>query len=291
MAVTLLVVAAAVYVGWRLWTHYQQDPWTRDGRVRADVVQVAPDVGGLVTEAPAQDNQRVRRGDLLFVIDPQRYQLAVRQAEAALANQRAALAQAERETRRNRILGDLVAAETTEQSQTRLDEARAAVAQAETALDTARLNLRRTRVVAPADGVLSFVEVKAGAYLSPGRAALALVDEGSLHVDGYFEETKLRRIHIGDRAQVRIMGEPQLLYGVVQSISPAVTDRDRTEASNLVPNVNPTFSWVRLAQRIPVRIMLDRPPADVRLIAGRTATVTILPAAPPGPQPPPRPGR
>lgn len=280
MAVTLVVAAVAAYAGWRLWVHYQQDPWTPDGRIRADVAEVAPDVGGLVQDVRVRDNQVVRKGDLLFVIDPPRYRLALRQAEAAVANQRAALGEAQREVRRNLALGDLVAREVTEQSQTRLAQARAALAQAETSRDLAQLNLSRTEVRAPVDGTLSYVLVRPGDYLPAGRTALALVEAGSIHVDGYFEETKLRRIRIGDRASVRIMGEPGLLYGRVQSMAPGVTDRDRSEAPNLLPNVNPVFSWVRLAQRIPVRVVLDSAPSDLRLVAGRTATVTILePAA------------
>ena len=277
--VTLLVVLIAAVLAWRLWVRYQLEPWTRDGRVRADVVEVAPDVGGLVTEVLVHDNQPVRRGQLLFVIDPPRYALALAQAEAALAAQRATLAEARRESARNAVLGDLVAQETREQGQARVAEAEAAVQQAATARDSARLNLERTQVVAPMDGVLSNVLLRPGEHLNVGAAALALVDTSSLHVEGYFEETKLRRIRLGDRAEVRLIGQPGVLYGRVQSIAPAIADQDRSETPQLLPNVNPTFSWVRLAQRVPVRIALDRTPPGLRLIAGRTATVTILPGA------------
>ncbi len=156
----------------------------------------------------------------------------------------------------------------------------AALDQARANLSQARLNLERTRVAAPVDGVLSNIDLHPGAYLAAGHPALALIDSASVHVDGYFEETKLRRIRIGDRARIRIMGEPEPLLGHVQSIAAAISDRDRGETADLLPNVNPTFSWVRLAQRVPVRILLDHVPADVRLIAGRTATVTILPEGP-----------
>ena len=143
-------------------------------------------------------------------------------------------------------------------------------------LAAARLNLQRTLVVAPVNGIVTNLELRPGNYLTAGRQGLALVDSDSLHVDGYFEETKLPRLHEGDRVSVRLMGESQLLYGRVQSIAPAIFDRERTPSGDLVANINPTFSWVRLAQRVPVRIKLDPGPLDVRLIAGRTATVVDL---------------
>jgi RND family efflux transporter MFP subunit len=294
VAVTGAFLAVAAFAGRWLWFHYRDDPWTRDGRVRADVVEVTPDVPGLVTRVAVRDDQPVRAGQVLFVIDQPRYALALRQAEAALANARAALAsaraavaEARREDQRNRALGDLVAVEAREQGATRLQQAQAVLAQAQAAMalsevgvDTARLNLARTTVTASVDGVVTDLQLRPGDYLSPGRPALALVDSGSLHVDGYFEETKLPRIHIGDKVSVRIMGEPDALAGHVQSIAAAIEDRERAPSANLLPNVNPTFSWVRLAQRIPVRVALDAAPANVRLIAGRTATVTVLEPAP-----------
>lgn len=279
LVTTLLVVVAAV-VGWRMWVHYERDPWTRDGRLRADVIAISPDVSGLVTEVAVHDNQPVRRGQLLFVLDRPRYQIAVRQAEAVVASQRAVLTEARREAARSAVLGELVSQEAREQALERVSQAEATLEQSQTNVSQAKLNLQRTSVFAPADGVVSPNELRPGGYLAAGHPALALIDSASLHVDGYFEETKLRRIHTGDHARIRIMGEPEPLFGHVQSIASAVADRDRAEAPNLLPNINPTFSWVRLAQRIPVRIVLDHAPKDVRLIAGRTATVTILPSGP-----------
>lgn len=276
LAVTLAVLVLAAIAGRWLWLNYREAPWTRDGRVRADVVEVAPDVGGLVTEVHVRDDQAVQAGEVLFVIDRLRYALAVRQAEAALQSAKANLAEAQREDRRNRALGDLVAAETREQGSTRVEQAAATVAQDTVAADRARLDLERTIVRASVSGTASNVELRPGDYLSPGRQALALVDRSTLHVDGYFEETKLPHIHLGDRARVAIMGETTPLRGHVESIAAGIEDRERGPSANLLPNVNPTFSWVRLAQRIPVRIALDDPPPAVRLIAGRTATVTIL---------------
>jgi multidrug resistance efflux pump len=275
-AVTAAVVAAALVGGRALWTHYQVDPWTRDGRVRADVVQVAPDVSGLVTRVEATNDQTVKAGQPLFHVDRERYALALRQADANVAAQRAALAQARRELVRNRALGELVAAEATEQTAAKVEQADAALAQALAARDVARLNLERTVVYAPTDGFLSDLTLRTGDYVTAGKPVLALIDSRSFRVEGYFEETKLSGLRIGMPVSVRVMGEPGALRGHIQSIAAGIEDRDRVAGANLLPNVNPTFSWVRLAQRVPVRIALDQTPADLRMIAGRTATVAVL---------------
>lgn len=276
LAVTLLVVAVAALVGRWLWLRYQVDPWTRDGKIRADIAQIAPDVPGLVTEVDVRDNQLVRRGQLLFIVDEPRYRFAAEQAAANVASQEATLAEARREAARDVALGELVSVEQRQQSAARVREDAAALAQARANLDTARLNLVRTRVLAPVDGIITNLELEPGDYLTAGRQALALVDTQSLRIEGYFEETKLPRIHIGDPVSVHIMGEPGTMRGHVVSIAAAVADRERTPTHDLVANISPTFSWVRLAQRIPVRVHLDNPPPDVRLISGRTVTVTIL---------------
>jgi multidrug resistance efflux pump len=275
-AVTAAVVAVAVVGGRALWTHYQVDPWTRDGRVRADVVQVAPDVSGLVTKVDAVNDQTVKAGQPLFYVDRERYALALRQADANVAAARATLAQARRELVRNRTLGELVAAESTEQSASKVEQADAALAQADAARDVARLNLERTVVYAPTDGFLSDLTLRTGDYVTAGKPVLALIDSRSFRVEGYFEETKLSGLKIGMPVSVRIMGETGALKGHIQSIAAGIEDRDRVAGANLLPNVNPTFSWVRLAQRVPVRVALDQAPDDLRMIAGRTATVAVL---------------
>ncbi len=275
-AVTAAVVVAAAIGGRALWTHYQVDPWTRDGRVRADVVQVAPDVSGLVTKVEATNDQTVKAGQPLFYVDRERYALALRQADANVAAARATLAQARRELVRNRALGELVATESTEQSAAKVEQADAALAQADAARDVARLNLERTVVYAPTDGFLSDLTLRTGDYVTAGKPVLALIDSRSFRVEGYFEETKLSGLRIGMPVSVKVMGEPGALKGHIQSIAAGIEDRDRVAGANLLPNVNPTFSWVRLAQRVPVRVALDQPPADLRMIAGRTATVAVL---------------
>ena len=272
---TLVAVVAAVLVLRHLWDYYTAAPWTRDGHVRADIVQIAPDVSGLVTRVLVRDNQQVRRGEVLFEIDRDRYALALQQATANAAALRATLAQARREAERNRSLDGLVAGEVAEQGRARVEQAEAAVAQAEASVRLARLNLERTSVLSPADGYLNDRLPRLGDYVSTGRPVLSMVDAASFHVEGYFEETKLHRIRIGSPVDVHIMGEPRHLRGHVQSIAAGIEDRDRSAGSNLLPNVNPTFNWVRLAQRVPVRITLDAVPADVRLVSGRTATVSV----------------
>ncbi|HEY2051242.1 MAG TPA: HlyD family secretion protein [Caulobacteraceae bacterium] len=281
VAVTLAVLVCACLAGRWLWDRYQVAPWTRDGRVRADIVQVSPDVTGLVTEVLVHDNQSVRRGQVLFVIDRARYQLALEQAEATVASQRAMLSEAESEDRRNRALGDLVTTEATEQGAAKVEEMKAALQQAVVSRTLARLNLERTRVGASVDGSVTNFQLRPGDYLTAGRPALALVDAASLHVDGYFEETKLARVHVGECVQVRLMGVSDPLFGKVESIASGVEDRERDPSGDLLANVNPTFSWVRLPQRIPVRVVLDRLPPNVGLIVGRTATVTVLEPPPP----------
>jgi multidrug resistance efflux pump len=279
VGITLALSAAALYTGIQLWRHYEIEPWTRDGRVRADVVQVAPDVTGLVTRVYVRDNQQVKAGDPLFEIDRARFELALRQAQASVQAAQAALAQALRENRRNTQLDDLVSQETREQGQAHSDQARAALAQAEVALDTAKLNLARTRVVSTVDGFVTNLDLRSGAYASASHPVMAVVDRHSFYVEGYFEETKLPGIHLGDPVRVTLMGSRQPLRGHVESFAEGIADRDRGTSANLLPNVNPTFNWVRLAQRIPVRIALDAVPAQVRLVAGQTATVQVLPAA------------
>ncbi|MYM70305.1 efflux RND transporter periplasmic adaptor subunit [Pseudoduganella sp. FT55W] len=273
--VTMAAVAVAGVLAWRLWQHYEVEPWTRDGRVKADVVQVAPDVTGQVTAVLVHDNQQVKVGQVLFEVDRARFELALRQADAAVQAQRTMLEQAQKESRRNTDLRDLVSAETREQGSSRVDQLRAALAQAVVARDVAKLNLDRTRVVSPVNGTISNLDLRAGSYVSAGRAVMALIDSDSYYVEGYFEETKLPAIQVGDEVAVLPMGDSLRLKGHVESLSGGVADRDRSTSANLLSSVNPTFNWVRLAQRIPVRIKLDALPAGARLVAGQTVTVDV----------------
>lgn len=278
-AATLVIVGLAVVTAFWLWQRYEVDPWTRDGHIRADVVRVTPDVGGLVTQVMVHDNQAVKPGDLLFVVDRPRFALTLAQASAAIQSARATLLQAQREAQRDLVLGDLVAAETHEQNLARVATAQAALAQAQSNRDTAALNLQRTAVHATVHGTVTNLDLHPGDFIAAGAQAMALIDRDSLRVEGYFEETKLGRIHVGDPVIVHLMGEPRPLKGRVDSIAAGINDSERSNTPNLLPNVNPTFNWVRLAQRIPVRIRLEQVPDGVALIVGRTATVTVQPQA------------
>jgi multidrug resistance efflux pump len=277
VGITLLVAAGAAYAGWQLWRHYELEPWTRDGRVKAYVVQVAPDVTGQVTKVYVHDNQRVAQGEPLFEIDRARFELALRQAEAQVKAAEAALEQAQRENQRNTQLGDLVSAETREQGQTHTDQAKAQLAQAIVNRDTAKLNLERSLVVSAVDGIVTNLDLREGSYATASHPVMAVVDRNTFYIEGYFEETKLPNIDIGDKVEATLMGTRQPIAGHVESFAEGITDRDRSTGQNMLPNVNPTFNWVRLAQRIPVRIAIDQVPPGVRLVAGQTATVKVLP--------------
>jgi multidrug resistance efflux pump len=278
LAVTLVAVAAAVAVGFSLWDYYMDAPWTRDGRIRADVVTVAPDVSGFATEILVKDNQKVQRGDVEMRIDRARFALSLQQAQAVLAGRRATLDQAEADLKRYRDLTtDAVSQQKKEQVLATQQLAQASYDQAVADLGVAQLNLDRSEVRAPVSGIISNMDLRPGTYVTAGKGVMALVDTASLHVDGYFEETKLPRIHVGDAVTVHLMGDSAKLAGHVESIAAGIEDRDRGAGSNLLANVTPTFSWVRLAQRVPVRIALDNIPDNMLLVAGRTATVEILP--------------
>jgi RND family efflux transporter MFP subunit len=272
-----VLVAAAVVAGIQLWDYYMNDPWTRDGRISADVVAIAPDVSGLVSKVDVTDNQQVKAGDLLFEIDTARFEVAVSQAQARLDSAVASKDQAAREVARYRNLSsDAVSRQKKEQVRTALATANAAVELAKADLDLVKLNLKRTKVRAPVDGTLTNFSMRPGNYVGAGNAIAALIDAHSYYVAGYFEETKLPRIAIGDRVEVQLMGEEYPIYGHVASISAGIQDSERTGATGSLANIKPTFSWVRLAQRVPVRVTLQDVPADVRLVAGRSATVRVI---------------
>jgi multidrug resistance efflux pump len=276
-ALTGLMAAIAIWASYKLWDYYFDAPWTRDGHVRADVVPVAPDVSGFVTDVLVRDNQQVRRGDVLFRIDRARYEIALKQAEAVLLGKRATLDEANADLKRYSALtpGVVVSTQRMDQVVATQGSAEAAYDQAVADLALARLNLERSEVRASVSGIVTNNELRPGVYLTPGKGVMALLDSDTLRVEGYFEETKLQRIHLGDPVNVRLMGGHHVLQGRVESVAAGIEDRDRSNGSTLLANVNPTFNWVRLAQRVPVRIELDRA-ARNELVAGATATVEVL---------------
>lgn len=276
---TLGVCALAAIAAFSLWNRYETRPWTRDGRVRADVVRVASDMGGLVTQVLVHDNQRVSAGQLLLVLDQPRFAATLEKADAAVRSAHATLALARRESARDNALGNLVASETRERNAAKVDTELAALAQARAEQRVAQLNVQRTEVRATTDGIITNLDLHAGDYLQPGAQALALIDTGSLRIEGYFEETKLACITEGDAAVARLMGDNHDVRWHVDTIAAGIADDQRSSTHNLLPAVAPTYTWVRLAQRIPVRIRIDDAPSDTRLIVGRTASVTIAPSA------------
>ncbi|QIB33965.1 efflux RND transporter periplasmic adaptor subunit [Ancylobacter pratisalsi] len=275
VTLTCLIVVAALGAGRGLWAHYMDEPWTRDAKVRADIVGVAPDVSGFVSEVLVHDNQAVKKGDVLFRIDRARFAIALDQAEAVVAGREAALDQARRDRARYEKLKDVVSEQKTEQMRMEEAEAEASLRQARAERDLARLNLERAEVKAPVNGTLTNLSLRPGDYLTAGTAKVALVDTDSLRVEGYFEETKLARIDVGAPVSIHLMGQATPLDGHVESIAAGIEDRERTVGTGLLANINPTFSWVRLAQRVPVRIAFDHVPDDARLVAGLTATVSV----------------
>ena len=317
--ILLLMILIAVFAIIHIWNYYNAEPWTRDGRVRGDVIQVSSDVSGLVTDVLVQDNQTVKKGQVLFKIDTARQALDVEQAISDLARAKAGLAEAEAslaqakanviKSQANIDLADKNAGRyanlmdgaisrqeqdqifaVRDQSHAEHSQIKAAVEQAEanikqqhslievatSHLHIAQLNLHRSEVLAPADGTLSNFELRVGNYIKVGQAVAALLDRHQLYIVGYFEETKLDKIYVGAPATIQMMGGSEKLKGHVQGIASGIEDRERTTTSGLLANVNTTFSWVRLAQRVPVKIILDEMPKNqLAFVAGRTATIHI----------------
>lgn len=277
---TLVMLLMAIAAGLHLWNYYMEAPWTRDGRVRSEVTRLATDLSGLVSEVRVQDNQFVKRGELLLTLDRARFVLAVQEAEANLESLRLVMAQKVRDANRANRLNAALAQASREQARADADIATANVHQAEVQLAQARLNLARTQVRAPTNGYVTNLNLHVGDYLNAGNPVLALVNSDAFYVAGYFEETKLKHIRVGDRVRVMLMGADAPLFGRVASIANGIQDRELTSSQDgQLANVNPTFQWVRLAQRIPVRIQLDPLPSQVRLVAGQTASVEIIPAS------------
>ena len=274
---TLLILALAVWIGRLLWVHYMDTPWTRDGRVRADVINVAADVSGTVVDVPVHDNQAVKKGDVLMQIDPDHYRLAVKEAEASVASHKATWEMRKVNAARRKDMDALViSAENREDAANVALSAQADYQLAQAQLQAAQLNLQRTRVLASVDGYVTNLNVHRGDYARMGEAKMAVVDQNSFWVYGFFEETKLPYIKLGDPADMQLMSG-EVIKGHVESQARAIYDRDNPQSRELTADVNPTFNWVRLAQRVPVRIHLDNVPAGVVLAAGMTCTVIVNP--------------
>jgi multidrug resistance efflux pump len=282
VAVTLAMLAVAVLLVAALWQRYMLAPWTRDGRVRAEVVDIAPEVSGTVVEIPVADNQMVHRGDVLFVIDPVRFKLAIAQAQAAVDGAKQELQLSQSDAKRRQGLTGVVSAEEQERFLSSASVASAKLEAAQAALDLAKLNLERSVLHSPVNGYVTNLRLRVGDYANAGQPRVAVIDADSFWVSGYFEETKLSQLHPGDPARIKLMGFKPTLTGHVDTIARGINDRNATPDSTGLQDVNPIFTWVRLAQRIPVRIHIDQVPDGVILAAGTTCTISVGPeTAPP----------
>ena len=273
---TGVIFAVAILVAVALWRHYMYSPWTRDGRVKADIISLAPDVSGLVTEVPVLENQFVHKGDVILRIDQARYKLALAQAEAAVAAREADVKIKRSEAaRRASLSGVVISSENRESALSSATSAEALYQEAQAARDTAALNLERTEVKAPVDGYITNLEIHPGDYATAGRPMMAVLDSHSFRINGYFEETKLPRLKAGDKVRIRLMSGGPELEGHIDSLARGITDRDNPPGPRLLADVNPTFNWVRLAQRVPVRIAIDKVPDGIVLASGMTCTVIV----------------
>ena len=277
--ITLGTVIVAALLAWAIWEAYMAAPWTRDGTVRAYVVTMAPEVAGRIIRLPVADNQFVHKGDDLFEIDPADYRIALEQAQAQAERDGAALDYARtNENRQARLAKEgWASTEVYQQTTSTLHQSEGVVALDKAAIAKAQLDLSRTVIRSPVNGYVTNLLAQLGDYANVGQKLISVVDADSFWVDGYFEETSLGRIHDGDPATVKLMGYSQLVRGHVGGVARGINIPNAQPDQAGLASVNPIFTWVRLAQRVPVRIHLDRVPDDVRLVAGMTATVQIDP--------------
>ena len=274
--ITFITVAIAGALSWAMWNVYMAAPWTRDATVRVYIATIAPQIAGLIVQLPVSDNQLVHKDDLLMVIDPTNYSIAVKLAEAALDQAKANAEDAAAESKRRQELTTLsTSIETKEIYEVKALSTKAAVEQAEANLEQARVNLKRTEIRSPVNGYVTNLIAQLGNYASAGANKLSIVNTDSFWVDGYFEETRLASIREGDPALIKLMGSNKPIRGHVDSIARGIEVPNAQPDATGLAKVNPIFTWVRLAQRVPVRIHLDEYPADVPLVAGMTATVQI----------------
>ena len=280
---TIVLLIGAGFLSYKMAYYYLYSPWTRDARVRADVVPVAPDVSGYIDDVRVKNDQFVHKGDILFVIDQERYRIALADAEATLAARQAQhLMALEQFQRRSKLSpGYTITVENLDNARRQSESAAAVYQQAIASRDNAALNLKRTEVRASVNGFITNLNVSKGVYAVQGKPVMALIDSDSYRVEAYFEETKIPHIRAGDAAQIRLMDGSPALQGTVLGIAKGITDQDNKDGPELLSSVNPTFTWVRLAQRIPVRVHITHVPPGVLISAGMNCTVVIKEGAAP----------
>ncbi|MCM5704875.1 efflux RND transporter periplasmic adaptor subunit [Larsenimonas salina] len=275
--ITLAIVVLAVIAGIWLWQYYMYSPWTRDGRVRAHVVTVAPDVSGWVSELNVRDNASVSSGDVLFKINDTRYQAMVDQDEASVRHQKYAWEQAQHQfERRSALSRNAISSEDLESARIQADIAKANYQQALAKLASDKIDLARATVTSPVSGSIINLQLREGNYVTQGKSVLSVVEQGSYYVTGYFEETKIPSIKVGDKARVHLMSGGATIMGHVASIGHGISNQNTTPDGQLLPQVQQTYTWVRLAQRIPVDIVFDDVPDNLHLSAGMTASIQVL---------------
>ncbi len=280
LVITLAIVAGAAFAIIFLWDHYVNGPWTRDGQVEADVIDIAPEVSGRIVKLNVAANQLVHKGDVLYEIDPFDFQVALASAQATLQQRLDDYNVKQAEAQRREKLGTLTTS--VEEKQTYIgsaDMARGAYAVALSQLSQARINLDRTKVHTPVNGFVTNLLLREGDYATSGTRNISVIDSDSFRIAAYFEETKLQNIHVGDQAKITLMGFNAPVLGHVESIARGISSPNYAPGTLGLATVNPVFTWVRLAQRIPVRIHIDRVPSSVLLAAGMTCTVTVGPQA------------
>ncbi|MGO2135382.1 efflux RND transporter periplasmic adaptor subunit [Marinobacter sp.] len=277
IGLTLLVVAAAVIAGTWVWDHYLYSPWTRDGRIRAEVITIAPDVSGWVTGLGVKNNQAVSKGDPLFTVDDVRYQAELAEREAKLAQARTEWDLARHQYERRQRMSDrqAISEESLEAYGIRAESAKANYQLAQAELSSARIDVERTKVLAPEDGTVNNLTLGQGNYVARGANVLSLIKKDSFYVTGYFEETKLQLVQIGQKARITLVSGDENLTGEVVSIAHGIADPNTSSDSQMLPQVQQAFNWVRLAQRIPVDIALDPLPEDVNISAGMTVSIYL----------------
>jgi multidrug resistance efflux pump len=270
--ILLVALVAAIYV----WQFYVVAPWTRDGAVRVQVANIAPQVSGQIVDVRVQDNQNVRKGDLLYVIDPIDFEVSVTSADAEVKNREADLQVKNAQSARRQALTTVsTSIEEKQQYAGTAKIAEASLESAQAQLRQAKVNLERTQVRSTVNGRVTNLLMRVGDYARTGTSNISVVDTDSFWIDGYFEETKMPNIRVGDAADVKLMGFDPQLKGTVESITLGISTANAAASTQGLPDVNPVYTWVRLAQRVPVRIRIDRVPPDVPLIAGMTATVVV----------------
>jgi RND family efflux transporter MFP subunit len=270
--ILLFAAAAATYV----WEFYVAAPWTRDGTVRVQVANIAPQVSGQIVELRVRDNQTVRKGDVLYVIDPVDFEVSLTTADAEVKNREADLQVKNAQSARRQALTTVsTSIEEKQQYAGTAKIAEAALEGAQAQLRQARVNLDRTRVTSTVNGRVTNLLMRVGDYARTGTSNISIVDTDSFWIDGYFEETKMSNIHVGDRADIKLMGFDPHLSGSVDTITLGISTANAAASTQGLPDVNPVYTWVRLAQRVPVRIRIEHVPPEVPLIAGMTATVVV----------------